>query len=143
MVIVAAVDQTKNARGVVDQAAILGEKFRDPVHIVHVMKRSEAVEAESGSITRDDHVVNIEKLRARATSVAADLVDDASDANMEAVGLIGDPASEILEYAAEHDARYIVVSPEQKTQTGKLIFGSVTQSVLLNATCPVVSLIEN
>ena len=47
---------------------------------------------------------------------------------------------EFVAYADEQDARYIVVSPQQRSQTGKILFGSVAQSVLLNAGCPVVSL---
>ena len=62
------------------------------------------------------------------------------DAEVVAVGRIGDPASEIVSYAEEQDARYIVVSPQQRSQTGKILFGSVAQSVLLDADCPVVSL---
>nr|WP_241768123.1 universal stress protein [Haloferax sp. ATB1] len=55
------------------------------------------------------------------------------------MGLVGDPAEEVTEYADEQDASYIVVSPRRRSRTGKMLFGSVAQSILLNASCPVVS----
>lgn len=143
MGIVAAVDTSERAPDVLSQAITLAEQFGERVHVVHVMKRSEAIEAETSSITKDD-AVTIEELRATAARVATDLLDEQSvTADTEEVGLIGNPADEIVEYARQHDMRYIVVSPQKKSQTGKLLFGSVAQSILLNAPCPVVSVIND
>ena len=140
MVIVAAVDSTDRARTVVEQAGELAEAFDDSIHVVHVMKRSEVVKAELEGISEDEPVP-LERLRSEAAVVSSDLIEQcALDIETEAVGLIGDPAAEVVEHAAEHDARYIVVSPERRSKTGKILFGSVAQSVLLDARCPVVSL---
>lgn len=142
MVVIAAVDRSERAPSVLEQAGILAEQFGDVVHVIHVMKRSEAIDAETASISKDD-AVEIEELRAVAASVAADLLDEHPvTAETEVVGLIGDPADEIVEYAEERDARYIVVSPRKRSQTGKILFGSVAQSVLLNTSCPVVSMMS-
>lgn len=143
MGIVAAVDTSERAPNVLNQAATLAEQFGEHLHVVHVMKRSEAIDAETSSITKDD-AVTIEELRATAARVATDFLDEQSVAvDTEEVGLIGNPADEIVEYARQHDMRYIVVSPRKKSQTGKLLFGSVAQSILLNAPCPVVSVIND
>lgn len=143
MGIVAAVDTSERAPDVLSQAATLAEQFGEHLHVVHVMKRSEAIDAETSSITKDD-AVTIEELRATAARVATDFLDEQSVAvDTEEVGLIGNPADEIVEYARQHDMRYIVVSPRKKSQTGKLLFGSVAQSILLNAPCPVVSVIND
>lgn len=142
MAIVAAVDKTARAEDVIKEADILAEKFDDVVHVVHVMKRSEVVEAEGSANTEE--AVSIDELRSSATEVAADLIESSNiSQKSEAVGLIGSPASEVVDYAADQKARYIVVSPQRKSQTGKILFGSVAQSILLNATCPVVSLIND
>ncbi|KAA9396334.1 universal stress protein [Haloarcula sp. CBA1130] len=142
MVIVAAVDSSERSSYVLDQAATLAKRFDEPVHAIHVMTRSEAINAETSSITSDD-AIEIEELRATAAQVASDALEDQpDDVETEAVGRIGDPATEIVEYANEHDTQYIVVSPRRRSQTGKIIFGSVAQSILLDATCPVVSVTD-
>lgn len=141
MAIVAAVDRSERAPEVLNEADILAEKFDDSVHVVHVMKRSEAIQAEETGMSSDD-AVSIEELRTQAASVATEVVEKHSPtAESKVVGRIGDPADEIIAYADQHDARYIVISPRKRSQTGKLLFGSVAQSVLLNANCPVVSLL--
>lgn len=48
-----------------------------------------------------------------------------------------DPAPAILEEAAEMDADRIVMSGRKKSPVGKVLFGSVTQSVLLDTDVPV------
>lgn len=43
----------------------------------------------------------------------------------------GDPANEILDLADEVDADMIVLAGRKRTPTGKVLFGSVTQNVIL------------
>lgn len=139
MVIVAAVDSSDQAQAVLAEADILAQKFDDTIHVLHVMKRSEAIEVEESSI--DDDAIPLTELRERAAEVAGTLLrSHPPTAEATSIGRIGDPAAEIVSYLDEVDARYVIVSPQQRSQTGKLLFGSVAQSVLLNASCPVVSL---
>ncbi|QCS42497.1 universal stress protein [Natrinema versiforme] len=49
----------------------------------------------------------------------------------------GDPADQILATATEIDVETIVMSGRKRSPTGKALFGSVTQSVLLGADRPV------
>ncbi|WP_276273082.1 universal stress protein [Haloarcula litorea] len=49
----------------------------------------------------------------------------------------GRPADAILELADEEDADMIVVAGRKRTPTGKVLFGSVTQSVILGTERPV------
>jgi len=49
----------------------------------------------------------------------------------------GNPSETILEAAAETDADVICVAGRKRTPTGKVLFGSVTQAVILNADRPV------
>lgn len=57
----------------------------------------------------------------------------------EAIGLIGDPAEELINYSAEHNAEYIVVSGRKQSSLGRILSGSVTQSLLLSADRPIVA----
>lgn len=49
----------------------------------------------------------------------------------------GTPSQTILEAASEADADVICVAGRKRTPTGKVLFGSVTQAVILNADRPV------
>lgn len=55
----------------------------------------------------------------------------------DAVALEGDPAAEILRYAAERDVATIVVGTRGHTGLARLILGSVARNVLLHAGCSV------
>lgn len=50
----------------------------------------------------------------------------------------GDPAQMILQVANEIDADAILMSGRKRSPAGKVLFGSVTQSVLLSADQPVI-----
>jgi nucleotide-binding universal stress UspA family protein len=50
-----------------------------------------------------------------------------------------DPADEILGLAAEMDVRGIVIGVRHRTPVGKLLLGSNSQRILLEAACPVIA----
>ena len=49
------------------------------------------------------------------------------------------PAEEILRVAAEKEARLIVIGVRRRTPVGKLLLGSTSQQVLLDAQCAVLA----
>ena len=49
----------------------------------------------------------------------------------------GDPVEEIMGVADEVDANAIAMVGRQRSPTGKALFGSVTQRLILDADCPV------
>ncbi|UHQ98751.1 universal stress protein (plasmid) [Natrinema zhouii] len=49
----------------------------------------------------------------------------------------GDPAQNIVEFARERDRDAICVAGRKRSPSGKVLFGSVTQSVLLESDRPV------
>ncbi|OYR48233.1 universal stress protein [Halorubrum sp. Ea8] len=55
----------------------------------------------------------------------------------------GDPAETIIEVAAELDVDNITMSGRRRSPTGKMLFGSTTQSVLLAADRPVTVILED
>lgn len=50
-----------------------------------------------------------------------------------------DAAAEVLDAAEEHHAELIVIGLRRRTPVGKLIMGSTSQRILLEADCPVLA----
>jgi nucleotide-binding universal stress UspA family protein len=50
-----------------------------------------------------------------------------------------DPANEVIDAATETDAALIVIGIRRRTPVGKMIMGSTSQRVLLEADCPVLA----
>ncbi|MCH7660121.1 MAG: universal stress protein [Euryarchaeota archaeon] len=139
MVIVAAVDRSDRASAVLGEAATIAEAFGEAVDVVHVLSREEFVSLERTNVSETGEAVPIEGVVETAENIANEAIDEAAvDGNP--IGLVGNPADEIVEYAHDQGARYIVVAGRKRSPVGKALFGSVVQSVLLSAECPVVSL---
>ena len=138
MTIIAAIDRSDDAEHVVAEGARLAERFGSELHVVHVAGqyettkrvRLDAAEGSRDPLEMDDD----ERARVHAESVGAAVTDD-----FTAVGLVGFPADEILRYADERDARYIVVGGRRRSPIGKALFGSTAQEILLESTRPVVT----
>lgn len=62
---------------------------------------------------------------------------DAADIETKVRHEHGDPASTILDVADSIDADGIVIAGRRRSPAGKLLFGSVTQAVLLHSDVPV------
>jgi nucleotide-binding universal stress UspA family protein len=67
---------------------------------------------------------------------AGDLLDEAG-VEYEVTESSGDPADAIIDAADESDADLIIIGGRKRSPTGKALFGSVTQTVILNAGRPV------
>lgn len=62
---------------------------------------------------------------------------EAAGFDVTAEGYGGDPATAILNVADDHDADQIVVAGRKRSPTGKALFGSTTQDVVLGTDRPV------
>ena len=140
MTIIAAVDRSDRAASVVEEGHRLAEAFDDDLQVVHVLGRAEFIDLERTSVDDTGQPVPMDEVRRVASEIASEAAE-AAGVDAEAVGLVGGAADEIIRYADEHDARYIVLAGRKRSPVGKAVFGSVTQDVLLGAARPVVSVI--
>lgn len=138
MTIVVAVDRSTNEKETIQEARRLAEAFDDDLHVVHVLGEQDFYDLDRTSVEKRHETVPFAEIEDTAADIAREqLTQDDPDAT--AVGLVGEPAEEILQYSREHDARYIMIGSRKRTPVGKALFGSVTQSVLLNADRPVIT----
>lgn len=135
--IVAAVDRSERSEVVIEEAVALADAFEESLHVVHVMSRSEFVKRETTSVEREGETIDLDEIRAGAASVAEDA--GPHGVAFEAVGMVGKPSDELIRYASEHNGSHIVLNPGRRSPAGKVLFGSVAQSVILHAECPVVA----
>lgn len=140
MVIVAAVDNSDRATRVVNEGESLARAFDETLHVVHSLTRSAFVGL-GRTAAENRESISMDDVKEVAAEVAAKAVPE-SDVPYETIGLVGDPADRIVDYATEVDARYIVVSGRKQSPAGKALFGSTSQSIFLHANCPVVSVVE-
>lgn len=71
-----------------------------------------------------------------AVTLARDILDDAGiEVTLDETS--GDPTTAILETAEHVDAKRICVAGRKRTPTGKVLFGSISQGVILSTTRPV------
>jgi nucleotide-binding universal stress UspA family protein len=139
MTVVAAVDRSDRAPAIVEQAQRLGESFNEPVEVVHVLTRDEFISLERTNVDETGGTVPVDDVVQIASEIAAEAIERAGG-EATPVGLMGDPADEIVNYAEEEGVSYLVVAGRRRSPVGKALFGSVAQSILLSASCPVVSL---
>jgi nucleotide-binding universal stress UspA family protein len=121
--IVMAVDESEE-RAVAEAEAVLGLP-RDPGD-VRVTVLHDFTKNPSGASVTQVGSVRRAKERLEAAGIEVELAESS-----------GDPAEAIIETADEFDADMIVVAARKRTPTGKVLFGSVTQAVLLGTDRPV------
>jgi nucleotide-binding universal stress UspA family protein len=144
MPIVAAVDRSEQAEAVLREARRLADLAGVELHVVHAADESEESSVDHRPDVPDSRpgagAGEMSKARQRAEEAAGGIANRTDGVgSYEAVGLVGEPAQAILNYAEEQDAEYVVVGSRKRSPTGKALFGSVTQSVLLNADRPIVA----
>lgn len=135
MPVVAAVDQSERSESVIRQGRELADAYEVDLHVVHVGDADVTMTTGEGGPT-----VDMDPAREEATETARKIADGVEGhGEFRAVGLIGDAPQQLLDYSAEHDAECIVVSARKRSSLGQALFGSVSQSLLLNADRPVVA----
>lgn len=138
MTIVAGVERLDRESNAVIEGRKHADAFGEDLHVVHVLSQSAFRDLEQNSLSDTGTTVPVDDVRAFAEETADEVASRTTD-DFEAVGLVGDASDELVRYANEQDASYICVGGRRRSAVGKALFGSVTQDVLLNAECPVVT----
>jgi nucleotide-binding universal stress UspA family protein len=167
MAILAAVDGEHVPSETVTVAYDLAQDLGDELVVVHVLSQELfesmqergdgtfglpptllAPEITYGDDTRetdDDGRYTAEDAQNDAREVAQRVVENTLDewSDITSLGRVGEPAAQILNESDRLDARYLVIGGRRRTPVGKAVFGSITQSILLNAELPVVTSMQD
>lgn len=138
MSIIVAVDRTGPRTPLLREARALADAFGDELYVVHTMNQSTFRELETESVETTGKTIDLNDVREMARGVATEAADEAG-IDAKTVGLVGDPADAVLKHANNENARYIVVGGKRRSPVGKALFGSVTQTLLLDSELPVVT----
>ncbi|AHG00441.1 universal stress protein UspA [Halostagnicola larsenii XH-48] len=91
-------------------------------------------------VNSEDDFPGYEKAHSRANALLEDAVEQVSDTDrdIETAVKTGKPAREIVEHAVENGFDQIVIGSHGRKRAGRLLFGSVSESVVRTAPMTVV-----
>ncbi|QLG60315.1 universal stress protein [Halorarum salinum] len=141
MTVISAVDDEADDSKVVSVGHDLATAFGDDLVVIHVMTDDtyEDRTESSPNYYRDSAAKDAKSVAQRLISST---LGEGTATNITARGRVGSPVEELLAEVNRQDARYLVVGGRKRTPVGKAVFGSNTQSVLLNAEVPVMTVMN-
>ncbi len=128
MKILVGYDESKSARAALKVAIDHAKAFAAHVTLLTSLT--------GGTTTTSD---DIKKAQARLESARADLENAgvSCDTHLLIKGLT--PGEDIVNFANKNDISEIIIGIKKMSKVGKLVFGSTAQYVILEASCPVLS----
>lgn len=137
-VIVVATDGSPAAETALDEAIALARETHDSLAVVTVWQ---ALQGDYGLAHPPTAVLSelldAERDHAEATLSEAAARAEAAGVHADTHLLTGDPAQTVCRFAEEHGARLIVVGTHGYGTVMSLLMGSVSESVIRRAPCPV------
>lgn len=143
MTILTAIDETLGASPVVQVGDDLAAAYDDSLVVLHVIPEDmSALNYNHESLPLEPGMNRSEK-ETRATAFAEEVTETSlgtpDRSHVRAMGRVGPPVEEVIATVEEIDARYLVIGGRQRSPVGKAVFGSTTQSILLRAERPVMT----
>jgi len=142
MTILASLGGDAKHEAVLDVAKDLADTYGEELAVLHVIPEDDFGDhldemrdlPEMGNYSIEQQEQSAKRVAERLTR---SVLDDVSGIAFH--GRVGKPAEDIKSVAGEVDARFVVIGGRKRSPTGKALFGSETQSILLNADRPIVT----
>ncbi|MDG5761675.1 universal stress protein [Natronococcus sp. A-GB1] len=108
------------------------------VIVVHVFDTESYTETVENIANKGGEYVDPDKLAAQMSVIQAIIgLFEENAINYDVRATTENKGDGIVEIATESDADRVIIGGRQRSPTGKALFGSMAQNVLLNAPCPV------
>jgi nucleotide-binding universal stress UspA family protein len=143
MTILTAVGEELHSNEIIERGYDLARAYDEQLLVLHVIPKEDFNEhkaALKGTPASDSFTISREEQSAAeiARQAVHESLEEYDSDRIETQGRIGDPTEKILAEVDRIDPQYLVIGGKGKSPVGKVLFGSTAQSVLLNASCPVV-----
>ena len=143
MSILTAVGEELDSNKILKVGYDLATTYDEELAVLHVIPKEDFNDhkaALEGTPASDSFTISREAQSAAeiARQAVHESLDEYDSDRIETKGQVGDPTDKILAEAEQENPRFLVIGGKQRSPVGKAIFGSTAQSVLLNASCPVV-----
>lgn len=127
-------DGSEQAAKAIPHALDLARTYGATVHALCVVNRAATHQL---SPTRAE--TTMEAMVEEAERATTEIEDEMDEAGVECVPVVveGAPDETILDYVEGNEIDIVVIGGRKRSPAGKLLFGSVTQSVVLHAGVPV------
>lgn len=140
--ILAPTDFSHHAEAAVKSAFELAEQFDATVHLVHTLAEPVSAIAPEPMIVAappPEFYEESEKTCKEALQKVASQFGK-PDTKVQTAALWGSPVDTVLEYAQREPIDLIVISTHGRTGLSHVLLGSVAESIVRNAPCPVLTL---
>lgn len=133
-------DFSNNAKAAVDYACELGRQFNSELHFLNVVENMGVLPMEMELLGASSGAYDVVEAENQATRLLADFPGKVEcDCPVVRSVEIGRPRTEVTRYAREKDIDLIIISTHGRTGLSHLLMGSVAESVVRKAPCPVLT----
>lgn len=139
MSVIAAIEGDGEEEDVLEVGRDLATAHNTEFVVVHVMTNGD-FESRQKSITNYTYERAVTDAKETAQRVVSETLGSSAEGTPK--GAVGNPTEEILVAGREAQAKYLVIGGRKRSPTGKALFGSTTQSILLGADRPVVTVMS-
>lgn len=137
------IDRQATQSAVVSEGRKLADAIGEPLHVVHVLNQSRFQELKQASLDETREPIHVQTIREIAEIIADNVASATISTGYTAVDLVGDSAEEILKYVANRGAPDLTIGGRKRSKVGKVLFGSVTRSILLASKIPVLTVMSD
>ena len=135
------VDFSDFSYSALEAAAELGVHFYAELFVVHVVAPVPIVSAPAGQMSFNVPLYQ-EELKTSSQQALEEVIEKSVPAGVKAHPMVamGEPATEIVRLADEHEVDLIVISSHGMTGWRHLIFGSVAEKIIRHTAKPILSI---